>query len=114
ATPDITRVDAGDFNISVPGTYQIQFQVSASAAGQLVVALNTGSGAVEQSNTVVGLSGTGDQVSETCIVTTTSANTILSIHNPAASTAVFDIAKSAGGNAGTSGHLVIFRISQPV
>ena len=50
----IARIGVDTFNLTNIGCYQVLFQVSISEAGQLVITLDSGSGAIELPYTVVG------------------------------------------------------------
>jgi hypothetical protein len=106
----ITRVNASEFNLAAVGTYQILFQVSVTEPGQLVVALDSGSGFQEQAYTVVGRATGTSQIVGMCLVTTTVANTLISIQNPLGNSPALTITPSAGGTHSVSAHLVITRI----
>ena len=74
------------FNLTAIGTYQITFQVSVSEAGQLILTLN-GS---DLAYTVVGRATGTSQIVETCLVTTTTVNSILTVRNPAGNSTCAD------------------------
>jgi hypothetical protein len=109
-TPDLTLINESEVNIANVGTYQVMFQVPVTGTAQLVLGLDTGSGPVEQSSTVVGSSATSAQIVGMSIVTTTSANTLLTVRNPAAATKAIRLANNLGGSEPVSAHLVITRI----
>ncbi len=50
----ITPASATQFTLPAVGTYEVFFQVSITEPGQLVLALDTGGGPIEQAYTVVG------------------------------------------------------------
>ena len=102
----ISRASASTFNLENIGTYLIQFQVSITEAGQLVLTLN-GS---ELAYTVVGRATGTTQIVEMAIVTTTAINSILTVRNPADNAAALTITPVSGGTEPVSAHLVITQI----
>lgn len=102
----ISRASASTFNLEDIGTYLIQFQVSVTEAGQLVLTLN-GS---ELAYTVVGRATGTTQIVEMAIVTTTAINSILTVRNPADNAAALTITPVSGGTEPVSAHLVITQI----
>jgi hypothetical protein len=107
----IVRTGSSTFNLSEIGTYQILFQVSVSEAGQLVLTLDSGAGAVEQSYTVVGRATGTSQIVGMALVQTTVSNSILTVRNPASESTALTITPLAGGSDPVSAHLVITRFS---
>jgi len=89
------------------GMYSIQFQVSVTEPAQLCVVLNS----VELPYTVVGRATGTSQLYGTCLVQTLTANSLISIRNPAGSSTALTITPLAGGNNSVSAHLVILQIS---
>ena len=75
------------------GTYQVFFEVPVTEKGQLVLTLN----GFELPTTVVGrLTGTTEIVGQS-FVTTTIANSILTVRNPAGESTALTITPLAGG-----------------
>jgi len=75
----ITRVSGSDsqFNLATVGVYNVSFNITSSDSGTLAIFLNS----VEQVNTAI-QKGAGISVfSQTCLIPTTTANTVLSIRN---------------------------------
>jgi hypothetical protein len=107
----IVRTGGSTFNLTAIGTYQVLFQVSVDEAGQLVLTLNSGAGAVEQPYTVVGRATGTSQIVGMALVTTTVVNTILTVRNPAGEPTALTITPSAGGTEPVSAHLVIMQIA---
>ena len=101
----ITRLTSGTFNLAAIGTYQVMFQVSVDEPGQLAVALN---GTVV-ANSVVGRATGTSQFFGVSLITTTAADTQLSIKN-AGSPAALTITPKAGGPGEVSAHVVITRL----
>jgi hypothetical protein len=104
---DITSFSDTQFQLGPIGTYLVQFQVSVTEAGQLVVALN----GVEQATTVVGRATGTSQIVGMCLVTTSALDTLLSIRNPVGNSTALTITPLAGGTDSVSAHLVITRVN---
>lgn len=107
----ITRTGPSTFNLAAIGFYQVLFQVSVSEAGQLVLTLDSGAGAVELPYTVVGRATGTTQIVEMAIVQTTVINSILTVRNPAGNPTALTITPLAGGARPVSAHLVITQIA---
>ncbi len=107
---EISRTGADTFNLSEIGTYQVFFQVSVSEAGQLVLTLDSGGGAVELPYTVVGRATGTSQIVGMALVQTTVSDSILTVRNPADEATALTITPLAGGTEPVSAHLVITRI----
>lgn len=103
----ITRSSASSFNLATVGTYMVQFQVSVDEAGQLVAALN----GVEVPYTVVGRATGTSQIVGVALITTTVANTVLTVRNPAGNPSALTITPLAGGASPASAHLVIVQLA---
>ncbi|WPC41510.1 DNRLRE domain-containing protein [Clostridium sp. JS66] len=103
----IVRTGPSTFNLSAIGIYQVLFQVSVTQAGQLVLTLDSGSGAVEQPYTVVGRATGTSQIVGMALVQTTVINSILTVRNPASESTALTITPLAGGTEPVSAHLVI-------
>lgn len=106
----IARTGVDTFNLAEIGTYEVLFQVSVSEAGQLVLTLNSGAGAVELAYTVVGRDTGTSQIIGMALVQTTVINSILTVRNPAANPTALTITPLAGGADPVSAHLLITRI----
>ena len=102
----ITRLNATQFLLPTIGTYLIQFQVSVTEAGQLMLELN----GAEVANSVVGRATGTSQIVGLSLVTTTTANSILEVINPSGNSPALTITPVAGGTHPVSAHLVIIRI----
>ena len=105
STAGITRLTNSTFNLTNTGTYLIMFKVNTNTAGQLGIAIN---GAVQPSATFGNAADDGIIEGKT-IITTTAANTVLSIVNPIA-TAV-TVTPSAGGTEATVSDLTIIKLA---
>jgi hypothetical protein len=117
AAGTISRIGSTTFQLGEAGVYQIYFQIYAdlsnTASGQTVLALDSGPGFEEIPYTLIGntvLSPTPMQtlLSGMAIIRTTDANTFLELRNPSSS-ASFDLSLFSGLNAVVS-HLMISRI----
>jgi len=106
----IQRVSASQFNLPAIGVYQVTFQVSVTEAGQLVLALDSGAGAVELASTVVGRATGTNQLTGMALVRTTAINSLLSVRNPAGESTALSITPLAGGTSPVSAHLIITRL----
>ena len=107
----IARTGPSTFNLSAIGTYQVLFQVSVNEAGQLVLTLDSGAGAVEQPYTVVGRATGTSQIVGMALVQTTVINSLLTVRNPASESTALTITPLAGGTEPVSAHLVITQIA---
>ena len=109
---NISRLGTSPSQFTLPaiGTYQVTFQVSVSEPGQLVLGLDTTTGATELAYTVVGRATGTSQIVGTCLVTTTVANETLTVRNPAGNSTALTITPLAGGTLPVSAHLVIVRL----
>ena len=105
STTGITRLTNSTFNLADTGTYLIMFKVNTNTAGQLGIAVN---GAV-QPNATFGNAADDGIIEGKTIITTTAANTVLSIVNPIA-TAV-TVTPSAGGTEATISDLTIIKLA---
>jgi hypothetical protein len=103
-------VSPSQFTLPAIGTYQVTFQVSVDEAGQLVLGLDPTTGASEIAYTVVGRATGTSQIVGTCLITTTSANEVLTVRNPTANSTALTITPKAGGADAVSAHLVIVRL----
>lgn len=104
---DIVRASASSFNLLTPGVYQVQFQVSVTKAGQLVLTLN----GAELAYTVVGRATGTSQIIGIALIETTIATSVLTIRNPADNAAALTITPVAGGKEPVSAHLIITRLA---
>jgi hypothetical protein len=102
---------AGDTFFLPGGTYEILFQVSVTEAGQLVLALNTGSGLNELAPTVVGrATGTSQIVGMSILVVPAPSGTI-QVRNPTGNSTALTITPVAGGTHSVSAHLTVIRLA---
>lgn len=105
STTGITRLTNSTFNLTDTGTYLIMFKVNTNTAGQLGIAVN---GAVQPSATFGNAADDGIIEGKT-IITTTAANTVLSIVNPI--TTAVTVTPSAGGTEATVSDLTIIKLA---
>jgi len=97
---------SSSFVLPAIGTYLVEFQVSVSSAGQLMLRLNGGLVA----NSVVGRATGSDQLVAFSLVTTTSLNSILEVINPPGNPSALIITPLAGGTQPVSAHLTVTQI----
>jgi len=102
----ITRLNSSMFLLPTIGTYLIQFQVSVTEPGQLMLRLN--GGLID--NSVVGRATGTSQIVGLSLVTTTSPNSVIEVINPPGNSPALTITPVAGGTHSVSAHLVIIRI----
>ncbi|MBC7552363.1 MAG: collagen-like protein, partial [Taibaiella sp.] len=102
----ITRSSSTQFTLPNIGTYMVNWQVSVSEVGQLVLELN----GTEIASTVTGRAGATTQISGCRLITTTSTNSTLRVVNPTGNTPALTITTSAGGSQPVSASLIITRI----
>ena len=102
----ITRISDTEFNLAEISTYQVFFQVSVSEEGQLVLTLN----GEELDYTVVGRETGTSQIVGMAYVTTTVADSVLTLRNPENSTTALTITPTAGGTEAVSAHLIIVHV----
>jgi collagen triple helix repeat protein len=102
----IARLSASSFNLGTIGTYQVQFLVSVTEAGQLVATLN----GVDVSYCVFGRATGTTQIAGTCVVQTTALNSVLTIRNPTGNPTALTITPLAGGTRPVAASLVITQL----
>ncbi|MBE6881366.1 MAG: collagen-like protein [Ruminococcaceae bacterium] len=106
SSTDIFRTGDSSFNLSQIGTYQIFFQVSVTEAGQLLLTLN----GADLEYTVVGRATGTSQIIGMALVTTTTADSVLTVRNPEGNASALTITPLAGGTRPVSAHLVIVQL----
>lgn len=79
------------------GTYRVAFSVSVTEPGQLVLALDSGTGMVELPYTLYGRATGTSQISGEALVTTTVAHSALELRSPRVNTPALTITPDAGG-----------------
>jgi hypothetical protein len=105
-TAQINHISPSAFSLGAIGVYQVMFQVSVNEPGQLVLTLNS----AELAYTVVGRATGTNQIVGMAVVQTTTANSILTVRNPAGESTALSITPLAGGVDPVSAHLVITRL----
>jgi hypothetical protein len=106
----IARTSASTFDLPAIGTYRVAFSVSVTEAGQLELALDSGTGAVELPYTVSGRATGTSQINGEALVTTTVIDSILSVENPTGNSTALTITPLAGGTHPVAATLVIERV----
>lgn len=102
----ITRLGPSSFLLPTIGTYLVQFQVSVTENGQLMLSLNS----APIASSVVGRATGVSQIVGISLVTTTTSNSVLEVINPPGNTPALTITPDAGGTHAVSAHLSIIRI----
>lgn len=93
----ISRLTAAEFVLPSIGTYSVDFSVSVTEPGQLVIALDSGGGMVELPYTVYGRATGTSQIAGDALVMTTAAHSTVELRNPAGNTPALTITPLAGG-----------------
>ena len=109
----INRASASEFILPDIGTYEINWQVSVTEAGQLVLWLDSGAGAIQLDETVVGRATGTSQIVGNTLITTSVVNSVLSVRNPTGNTPALTITvgDAAMGGSPVSATLTIKRLS---
>ena len=109
ASGSITRsgISPDEFVLGPIGTYEVTWQASITAAGQLDLWLDSGAGAMELPETVVGRATGTSQIVGSTLITTTTTDSILSVRNPSGNTPALTITPLAGGTHAVSATLTI-------
>lgn len=102
----ITRLNQQVFQLGPIGVYLVMFQMSVTQGAQVDLALNYS----ESLSTVAGRATGTSQIAGMSLVTTTAIDTVLEVHNPAASSTSLTLTSSAGGANLVTAHLVIMQI----
>jgi hypothetical protein len=102
----IFRLGPAAFNLVEIGKYHVTFQVSVTEQGQLILTLN----GVDLDYTVVGRATGTSQIVGTALISTSTADSILTVRNPVGNSPALTITPFAGGTRPASAHLVIMRI----
>ncbi len=107
ASGGIIRLSSAEFLLPDDGTYSVNFSVSVTEPGQLVIALDSGSAMDQLPYTVYGRATGTSQIAGDVLVTTTSANSTVELRNPAGNTPALTITPLAGGAQPTVASIVI-------
>ena len=102
----ISRASASSFTLADIGTYLVQFQVSVTEPGQLVLTLN----GAELPYTVVGRATGTSQIVGIALVATATENAVLTVRNPEGTAEALTITPLAGGTEPVSAHLTILQL----
>ena len=102
----ITRSGDDSFVLADPGVYQVQFLVSTTEAGQLVLTLN----GAELPYTVVGRDAGGSQIVGTALIETAAAGSVLTVRNPEGTADPLTLTPTAGGTEPVSAQLIITQL----
>lgn len=107
----VVRSGADTFVLPNIGTYEVTWQVSVTEAGQLVLTLDSGGGAIELAQTVVGRATGTSQIVGSTLIETTVINSVLTVRNPAGNSTALTITPLAGGASAVSATLSIKQIA---
>jgi hypothetical protein len=110
AARGIIRNSASKFILPAVGIYEVFWQASISEAGQLVLGLDSGSGVVEQANTVAGRATGASLITNHVLLVTTATNSLLSVRNASGNPTVLTVTPIAGGTHAVSATLLIKQI----
>lgn len=102
----IARINTSSFLLPSVGTYRVSFSVPITEAGQLVLSLNSS----ELSYTVVGRATGTTPIAGESLVTTSTANSVLSVLNPTGSNVALTVTPAAGGVDAVSASLIVERL----
>ena len=102
----IVRAGPSSFLLGEIGVYSVLFEVTVTQSGQLVLTLN----GADLPYTAVGQDTGTTQIVGMAIVETASANSILTVRNPAGNFTTLIITRRSGGTRPISAHLVITQI----
>jgi hypothetical protein len=106
----IIRSSSSAIELTSIGTYDVSFQVPVTEAGQLVLTLDSGAGPVELPYTVVGRATGTSQIVGHSLVTTTVADSLLSVANPTGNSTALTITPLAGGTHPVSASLIVTQL----
>ena len=110
AAGGIARRNATEFVLPSAGVYRLSFSVSVTEAGQLVIALDSGSGMVELPYTVIGRATGTTPISGEALVETVASNSAIELRNPTGNTPALTVTPAAGGTHAASAFVVIQRL----
>lgn len=103
----ISRISADSFNLAEPGTYLVQFVVTAGEGGQLILTLN----GEDLPYTVTGREAGASHIVGMALVTTTEPNSVLTVGNPEGTAPPLTLTPSAGGTRPVSAQLIILQLT---
>jgi hypothetical protein len=99
----IWRTGASTFLLPSAGVYRVAFTVPVTEAGQLILTLD----GADLAYTVVGRATGTNQIAGESLVQTTSANSVLTVRNPAGNSTALTITPLAGGTRPVSATLIV-------
>ena len=102
---DIIPASSSSFTLGPIGVYEVSFQVGITTAGQFVLTLN----GTQLPNTVFGTDTSGTIMGKS-IITTSTANSVLTVRNPTGNASALTITPYLGGTQAVSAHLIIIRL----
>lgn len=108
ANTNIGRINNSTFLLSNIGTYLVMWNATITEeAAQLVLTLN----GIEQTYSVVGNDIANGEMVGFTVITTTAANTTLTVRNPSENATNVTLAPNAGGTLPASAHLTIVQLA---
>ena len=107
ANTDIGRIDDTTFLLAEIGTYLITFNVPIIESGQLTLTLN----GVDFPYAVFGRATGTSNIIGTTLLTTTEANSTITIRNPVVNDTELTVTPESGGSLPVSAHLTILRLA---
>ena len=107
ANTNIGRINNSTLLLAATGTYLVSFSVPVTEAGQLILTLN----GVELPYAVFGRSARTSDITGTTIITTSTANSTLTLRNPATNPTALTITPYAGGTSPVSAHLTVVQLA---
>ena len=107
---NIIRVNNKAFKLVQTGIYEIKFILSITHPAQLVVSMDSGSGFIQQSHTVVGRNSGSSQLIGDVFIKVTKTNSIICISSPLENNNPIRITPTAGGTLAETCYLIIYWI----
>lgn len=99
--------DDSTFTLTEAGTYLVIFTVNTNQAGQLVLTLN----GEELDYAVFGRATGASSIIGTALVTSTDANSSVTVRNPADNSSALIITPYAGGTQPVSAHIIFIKLA---
>ncbi len=103
----LQRTSANSFTLPDIATYRVDFEVSVSEAGQLVLTLN----GTDLAYTLVGRASGDSEITGDALISTTVINSVLTVRNPSGNTNALTITPLAGGTRPSAASLTIEELS---
>jgi hypothetical protein len=107
ANTNIGRSSDTAFILGAVGTYLVLFTVPVTESGQIVLTLN----GIELPYAVFGRTTGTSQIIGNTIITTTTANSILTVRNPSGNNTDLTLTDVAGGDLAVTAHLTIVQLA---